>query len=79
MPSWTWRSVTVTRREWEVPAAQPWGACLGDIQSAILAASVAYRKAHGLPAEAQLSDDALRFHVTDEAIRVSFTTETPAP
>lgn len=79
MPSWTWRTVTVTRREWEVPAAQPWGACLGDVQSAILAASVAYREAHGLAEDTPLWDDALRFHVTDDAIRISFTVETPAP
>ena len=79
MPPWSSRTVTVTRREWEVPAAQPWGACLGDISGAILAASIAYREAHGLPEEQQLWDDALRFHVTDDAILISFTVETPAP
>lgn len=78
MATWTWRTVTSNRREWEVPAAEPWGACLGDIQSAVLAASVAYREAHGLPVDAVLSDDAMRFKVTDDAIVISFTTEAPA-
>jgi hypothetical protein len=75
MATWTSRTITSKRREWEVPAAQPWGACLGDIQSATLAATIAYREAHGLPADHQLWDDALRFHVTDDAILISFTTE----
>ncbi|NWF25278.1 hypothetical protein HW130_03195 [Streptomyces sp. PKU-EA00015] len=79
MATWTWRTVTSTRREWEVPAAEPWGAFLGDIRGALLAASIAYREAHGLPEDAPLTDDALRFKVTDDAILISFTTETPAP
>lgn len=45
----------------------------------MLAASIAYREAHGLPEGQQLWDDALRFHVTDEAIVISFTVEAPAP
>ena len=78
MATWSHRTVTSTRQEWEVPATRPWGACLGDIQSAILAASNAYREAHGLPEDHQLWDDALRLHVTDEAILISFTTEEAA-
>ena len=78
MPTWTWRTVTGTRREWEVPTAEPWGACLGDIRSAILAASMAYREQYGLEKDAPLSDDAMRFKVTDDAIVISFTTEAPA-
>jgi hypothetical protein len=75
MPTWTWRTITSTRREWIVPAAQPWGAFLGDIRSAILAASIAYRQQHGLDEDAVLADDALRFHVTDDEIVISFTAE----
>ena len=75
MATWSHRTVTSTRKEWTVPAEQPWGAVLGDIQGAILAAAHAYREAHGLPKEQQLWDDALRFHVTDDAIVISFTVE----
>jgi len=77
MAAWSHRTVTSTREEWEVPAAAPWGACLGDIQSALLAASNAYRAAHGLPEDHQLWDDVLRLHVTDDSIVISFTTERP--
>ncbi|MFC8491815.1 hypothetical protein ACFUJU_13630 [Streptomyces sp. NPDC057235] len=78
MPSWSTATVTSTRREWRIPAADPWGACLGDVQSAILAASIAYREAHGLPEDHQLWDDVLRFHVTDDEIVISFTLDHPA-
>ncbi|MFF4848756.1 hypothetical protein [Streptomyces sp. NPDC001194] len=75
MASYTSRTVTSTRREWIVPAAQPWGAFLGDINTAIAVASVAYREARGLAKDARLMDDALRFHVGDDEIVISFTTE----
>lgn len=77
MATYTRRTVTTTRREWIVPAAGPWGAALGDIRAAIAAASVAYRETHGLPQDYALPDDALRFHVGDDAVLVSFTTEEP--
>jgi hypothetical protein len=75
MATWTWRTVTSTRREWIIPAAQPWGACLGDLRGAIAAASVAYLEHHGLPENAALADDALRFEPRDAEIVISFTTE----
>lgn len=75
MTAWTSRTVTSTRHEWEVPAAQPWGACIGDINSASVVACRAYRQAHGIADDEPLTDDALRFHVTDDAILISFTTE----
>lgn len=75
MATWTSRTITSTRREWEVPAAEPWGAFLGDVYSAIATASNAYRQMRGLPEDYVLSDDALRFKVTDDAIVISFTVE----
>ncbi|MGW2113728.1 hypothetical protein [Streptomyces zhihengii] len=77
MATWTWRTVASTRHEWEVPAAEPWGACLGDIQSALLAAANSYRRVHGLADGEPLTDDALRLKVTDDAILISFTEEQP--
>lgn len=76
MATWTSRTITSTRHEWKVPAAQPWGACIGDINSAAAVACRAYREAYGIPENVSLPDDALRFHVTDDAILISFTVET---
>ncbi|MEU0783485.1 hypothetical protein ABZ341_18165 [Streptomyces sp. NPDC006173] len=78
MATYTTRTITTTRREWVVPAAEPWGACIGDINAACAVACRAYREAHGLPEGASLADDALRFKVTDDAIVISFTTEAEA-
>lgn len=75
MATYTSRTVTSTRHEWIVPAAEPWGACLGDLRSALATAGVAYREAHGLPDEAPLADDTLRFRAHDDEIVISFTTE----
>lgn len=77
MATYTWRTITSTRREWVVPAAQPWGACLGDLRSAIAPASMAYREQHGLNETVTLPDDALRFHPMDDEIVISFTVEEP--
>jgi len=76
----TYSSETVTRtiRRWIVPAAEPWGACIGDINAACAVACRAYREAHGLPEGEPLADDALRFHVTDDEIVISFETEAPS-
>ncbi|MFD8516540.1 hypothetical protein ACFV27_37050 [Streptomyces antimycoticus] len=79
MATFTSRTITSTRHEWIVPAAEPWGAFLGDIRTAIAVASVAYREQHGLPKDAPLMDDALRFKVGDDAIVISFTVETERP
>lgn len=78
MPAWSARVITSTRHEWEVPAAQPWGAALDDIESALGVAARRYRELHGISDLVTLPGDALRFHVTDDAIVISFTHERPA-
>ncbi|TVL89809.1 hypothetical protein [Streptomyces sp. SAJ15] len=75
MATYTSRTVVSTLHEWIVPAPDPRGACLGDLRSALAAAGVAYRVAHGLPDDAPLADDALRFRAHDDEIVISFTTE----
>lgn len=75
MATFTARTITSTRREWIVPAAEPWGAPAAEVGKAWAVAERAYREQHDLPAEQPLRDDALRFKVTDEAIVISFTTE----
>jgi hypothetical protein len=75
MATYTWRTIVSTRREWIIPAAEPWGAFLGDLRAAIAAASVAYREAHGLPESKSLPDDALQFRPRDEEIVISFVVE----
>lgn len=78
MATFTSRTITSTRREWVVPAAEPWGACIGDINAACAVACRAYREAHGLPEGQTLADDALRFKVGDDEIVISFTIEEAA-
>ncbi|MGY1579189.1 hypothetical protein [Streptomyces sp. MN13] len=78
MATFTTETVTRTVRRWVVPAAEPWGACIGDINAACTAACRAYRDAHGLPEGASLPDDALRFHVRDDEIVIEFATEASA-
>ena len=78
MATYSTRTVTTIRREWIVPAADPWGACIGDINAATAVACRTYREERGLPADAPLADDALRFRVTDDEIVISFETEQPA-
>ncbi|MEU1434001.1 hypothetical protein ABZ438_07870 [Streptomyces sp. NPDC005786] len=78
MPSFTSRTVTSTRHEWIIPAAEPWGAVGAEVGKAWSAAEIAYREHYNLPADRGLADDALRFHVTDDAIVITFTTEEPA-
>ncbi|MGW7350907.1 hypothetical protein [Streptomyces sp. NPDC054784] len=77
MATFTTRTTVSTRHEWIVPAAEPWGAFLGDIEAAAAAASRAYRQQHGMAEAETLSDDALRWRPTDDAIVISFTTEEP--
>ncbi|WP_052189870.1 hypothetical protein [Streptomyces sp. NRRL S-1824] len=77
MATFTARTITSTRREWIVPAAEPWGAPAAEVGKAWAVAELAYREQHSLPAEQALHDDALRFKVTDDAIVISFTTEEP--
>jgi hypothetical protein len=78
MATFTTRTVTSTRREWIVPAAEPWGAPAEEISKAWGAAESAYRDARGIPREQSIPGDALSFHVTDEAIVISYTIEEAA-
>lgn len=77
MATFTTETITRTIHRWIVPAAEPWGACIGDINAACAVACRAYREAHGLTDGEPITDDALRFHVTDDAIVISFETEEP--
>ncbi|MDG9701704.1 hypothetical protein [Streptomyces sp. DH37] len=79
MATFTTRTVTTIRREWIVPAAEPWGAPSAEVVKAWQAAEAAYREAHSLPADTPLADNALSLHPTDDAIVISFTTEEPRP
>lgn len=77
MATFTTETVVSTVRRWIVPAAEPWGAASADVGAAWTAAQTAYREAHGIPVGRALPDDALRFHVRDDAIVISFTVEEP--
>lgn len=79
MATYTSRVITSTRREWIVPASQPWGAPQAEVGKAWAAAELAYRSTSDISPEIPLHDDALRFHVTDDAVVISFTTEEPPP
>lgn len=78
MATFTSETVTRTVRRWIVPAAEPWGACIGDINAAASVACRAYREAHGLAPDAAMPDDALRFHIRDDVIVIEFATEQPS-
>lgn len=78
MADYTSETVTRTIRRWIIPAAEPWGAAAAEIGKAWAAAELAYREAHGVPLGEPLHDDALRFHLGDEAIVIEFQTDTPA-
>jgi len=70
-------SETITRRihRWIVPAAEPWGAPAAEIGKAWAVAERAYRQHFEIPDDRPLHDDALRFHVTDEAIVIEWQEE----
>jgi hypothetical protein len=75
--TFTAETVTRTIRRWIVPAAEPWGATAAEVAKAHDAARRAYWTAHDIPFGGPLPDDALHFHVGDEAIVISFETEEP--
>ena len=75
MATYTSRTITSTRREWVVPAPEPWGACIGDVNAASAVACRAYREHFDLAPDQSLSDNALRFKVGDGEIVISFTIE----
>jgi hypothetical protein len=74
----TSETVTRTIHRWIIPAAEPWGAAAAEIGKAWAVAERAYRQHHELPDDRPLHDDALRFHVRDEAVVIEFATEAPS-
>jgi hypothetical protein len=78
MADYTGETVTRTIRRWIVPAAEPWGAAGAEISKAWIVATRAYKEHHGLPQDASLPDDALRFFARDDKIVIEFSYETPA-
>lgn len=78
MADYTFETVTSTVRRWTVPAAEPWGAAAAEIGKAWAAAELDYRRHFGIEQEQPLHDDALRFHVRDDEIVISFEYEEPA-
>ena len=75
MATYTHREVVSRRVEYIVPAAQPWGANLGDMQAAIAAARIACVERNKLDPAQPLADTALRFEPRDDEIVISFTIE----
>lgn len=78
MATFTTREVVTRRKEWVVPAGQPWGADYGEITKAASAAACFYREQHGLPADAEVPGDFARFYPGDEDIVIAVTVERPA-
>ena len=75
MATWTTRETRTTYREWVIPCPWPQGAALGDLLSALTVAEAAYRRAHGLPPDAAIPDDALRVLPGDEDVVIRLTLE----
>ncbi|MFI8301530.1 hypothetical protein ACIGCZ_37110 [Streptomyces nigra] len=75
MADYTSETITRTIRRWIIPAAEPWGAPAAEVRKAWAAAELDYRRHFGIPAEQPLHDDALRFHVTDEAVVIEWQEE----
>lgn len=78
MATFSQRTITSTRHEWAVPAAEPWGATYEEIVKAVSVAWLKYRTLHGLPEDAPMPGDFARFHADDDVIVISFVTETPS-
>lgn len=75
MADYTSETITRTIRRWIVPAAEPWGAAAAEVSKAWRAAELDYRRQFGIPQEQPLHDDALRFHVTDDAVVIEWQEE----
>lgn len=79
MATYTSETVTRTIRRWIIPASEPWGAAAEEISKAWGVAAAVYREVHGMPRDAELSGDALRFHVGDDAtIVIEFAVDRPS-
>jgi hypothetical protein len=77
MATFTTETVTTRTHRWIIPAAEPWGAAAAEIGKAWAVAEKAYRGYHQVPENTPLADNALSFHVRDDAIVISFDTEEP--
>lgn len=75
MATFTSREVVSRRREWIVPAAQPWGAAHAELYKALAAAERSYREAYSVPDNVSLLDDALRVTTTEDEVVISYTVE----
>lgn len=75
MSEYTSRTIVSTRREFLVPAGQPWGADYGEVSKAAAAAWAEYREKAGLPDDAPMPADVLRFHPHDDHIIIAWTVE----
>lgn len=79
MATYSTREVVTRRREWIVPAGQPWGADYGEMEKALGAAAAFYREQHGLEAGASVPGDFARFFPHDEDIVIAVTVERAEP
>ncbi|MFJ5532414.1 hypothetical protein [Streptomyces sp. NPDC093261] len=75
MATFSTRTVYTQTKEYIVPAGQPWGADQGEITKAALAAKADYRRLRGLPPDAVLADDVLRYFPGDDEIIIRFVVE----
>ncbi|KOT57074.1 MULTISPECIES: hypothetical protein [Streptomyces] len=75
MATFTTREVVTRRKEWIVPAGQPWGATWEEVDKAVAAAWAAYRERHGWLEDAPMPGDFARFYPRDEDIVIVVTFE----
>jgi len=75
MATYTTREVVTRRREWIVPAAQPWGAAWEELDKALAGAAVFYRQQHGLDEGASVPGDFARVLPMDDDIVITVTVE----
>lgn len=68
MTDWTRAERTRVTVEYEVPAKEPWGACWNQVQQALDVAREEYFHDY----KRGPADDAIRVHVTDNAILIVF-------
>lgn len=81
MATYSTREVVTRRREWIVPASQPWGAAWEELDKAVAAAAAFYRQQYGLDEGASVPGNFARIFPVDEDIVIAVTVERvePAP
>ncbi|MFE7118840.1 hypothetical protein ACFU99_25820 [Streptomyces sp. NPDC057654] len=75
MATYATREVVMRRKEWIVPAGQPWSAAWEEVHKAVAAAWAVYREHRGLPEDASMPGEFVRFHPRDEDICIAVTLE----